>query len=287
VVLSLVNQLFSIRQPPINIDSNVAQLLAYPMGKAWERFLPDVAIPVWGTGRTLRLNPGPFNKKEHMLIAIMANVAKSLPYTQYIVWTQVLPQYFDQPYARSFGYQILIGLATNFIGYGLAGLTRKFIVYPAYCLWPNSLVIIALNQALHNETNVPVAGPFRRFFSMSRYKFFMWAFGAMFIYFWFPNYLFVALSSFSWMTWIAPNNHNLEVLTGFNAGSGMFNPWPTFDWNVLLYSGVDPLVSQHSSLMRPPFEVEQRVGSYLTDKRGRWSQPSPPSTLSAAVSSSG
>lgn len=30
VFLAFINQLFSIRQPPINIDSNVAQLLAFP-----------------------------------------------------------------------------------------------------------------------------------------------------------------------------------------------------------------------------------------------------------------
>ena len=30
VILAFINQLFSIRQPPINIDSNVAQLLAFP-----------------------------------------------------------------------------------------------------------------------------------------------------------------------------------------------------------------------------------------------------------------
>ena len=127
VILAFVNQLFSIRQPSINIDSNVAQLLAFPIGKAWERWMPNYEFTVFGN--RIGLNPGPFNKKEHMLIAIMANTAKSLPYTQYIVWTQVLPQYFNQQYARSFGYQILIALSTNFIGYGIAGLTRRFIVY--------------------------------------------------------------------------------------------------------------------------------------------------------------
>lgn len=81
--------------------------------------MPNVVFTVFG--HKLPLNPGRFNKKEHMLIAIMANTAKSLPYTQYIVWTQVLPQYFNQPYAKSFAYQILIALSTNFIGYGLAG----------------------------------------------------------------------------------------------------------------------------------------------------------------------
>ncbi len=97
----------------------MAQLLAYPLGKAWERWMPDVGMELFGN--RISLNPGPFNKKEHMLIAIMANTAKSLPYTQYIVWTQVLPQYFNQQYARDFGYQILIALSTNFIGCGLAG----------------------------------------------------------------------------------------------------------------------------------------------------------------------
>lgn len=81
--------------------------------------MPYYEFTLFGTKHNL--NPGRFSKKEHMLIAIMANTAKSLPYTQYIVWTQVLPQYFNQPYANSFAYQILIALSTNFIGYGLAG----------------------------------------------------------------------------------------------------------------------------------------------------------------------
>ena len=219
VILAFINQLFSIRQPSISIEANVAQLLAFPLGKAWEKLVPNYSFTLFGTRHNL--NPGPFNKKEHMLIAIMANTAKSLPYTQYIVWTQVLPQFFNQQYARNFGYQFLIGMSTNFIGYGLAGLTRRFIVYPAYCVWPASLVTIALNAALHRDSNPAVPGPFKRIYSMSRYKFFLWAFGAMFIYFWLPNYLFQALSFFSWMTWIAPDNLPLNILTGFQNGLGV------------------------------------------------------------------
>ena len=202
--------------------------------------VPNWSFTLFGTSHYL--NPGRFNKKEHMLIAIMANTAKSIPYTQYIIWSQVLPQFFNQPFARSFGYQILIALSTNFIGYGLAGLTRRFIVYPAYCVWPASLVTIALNAALHDEHNHSVAGPFRKIYTMSRYKFFLWSFGAMFIYFWFPNYLFTALTYFSWMTWIAPNNVNNSIINGMQNGLGMFNPWPTFDWNVMLYDLLDPLM---------------------------------------------
>lgn len=125
ILLAFVNQLFSIRQPSIAISANVAQLIAFPFGRAWERWMPAWEFTLFGVRHSM--NPGRFNKKEHMLIAIMANTAQSLPYTQYIVWTQVLPQYFNQQYARSFGYQILIAMSTNFIGYGLAGLIRKFV----------------------------------------------------------------------------------------------------------------------------------------------------------------
>jgi hypothetical protein len=108
------------------------------------------------------------SEKEHMLIAIMANTAQSLPYTQYIVWTQVLPQYFDQQYARSFAYQFLIALSTNFIGYGLAGLTRRFIgEYPnsqpvfhfcvlpvvalADCMYPSLPIILRLASLTRDD----------------------------------------------------------------------------------------------------------------------------------------
>jgi OPT family small oligopeptide transporter len=239
VILGFINQLFSIRQPNITVLSNVAQLLAYPIAKFMEKTLPDVGITLFGVRHSL--NPGPFNKKEHMLITIMANVAYQTPYTNNIIWAQYLPQYFNQSYAGQFSYQILIALGTNFIGYGMAGLARRFLVYPSYCVWPASLVTIALNQAFHNEKNVPVEGPFRTKFRMSRYKFFLLTFGAMFIYFWFPNFIFTALSAFSWMTWIAPDNMNLGTITGFNNGIGL-NPWPTFDWNILLFDNLDPLM---------------------------------------------
>ena len=210
-------------------------------------------------GNRISLNPGRFSKKEHMLITIMASIGYNTPYTDNIsmfilstetwhattdrdlVWTQYLPQYFNQRYAGSFGYQICIALGTNFIGYGIAGICRRFFVYPTYCVWPKSLVTIALNSSFHEETNTPALGPFKRIFNMSRLRFFVLAFCSMFIYFWFPNFLFGALSIFSWMSWISPDNITLNTITGMNNGLGL-NPWPTFDWNILLFDMTDPLM---------------------------------------------
>lgn len=61
-----------------------------------------------------------------------------------------MDKYFGQKYAKSFAYQILLALSTNIMGYGFAGLSRRFLVYPSFCLYPRSLVTIALNKALHN-----------------------------------------------------------------------------------------------------------------------------------------
>jgi hypothetical protein len=65
---------------------------------------------------------------------------------------------------------------------------------------------------------------------MSQEKFFVITFTAMTVYFFFPGYLFQALSTFNWMTWIAPTSVSLAAITGTVSGMG-FNPWPTFDWN--------------------------------------------------------
>ncbi|GAB1314622.1 hypothetical protein MFIFM68171_04832 [Madurella fahalii] len=238
--ISFINSFFDVRLPSIYVIATVPQLLAYPAGKFLERVLPDVGFTLFGVRHSL--NPGPFSKKEHMLITIMSNVAKSVPYTNYIIWIQVLPQYFNQPWAKNVGYQIMIALSTNFIGYGLAGLCRRFLVYPAYCVWPSSLVTIALNSAFHDQSTetATVVGPFKSVWRMSRIRYFCWAFGLMFAYFWLPNYLFGALSYFSWMTWIAPNHADLANITGSLTGLAL-NPVPTFDWNVLKYL-VDPLM---------------------------------------------
>ncbi|KAH9917382.1 OPT-domain-containing protein [Epithele typhae] len=236
---AFINQFFEIRQPSISVDSNVAQLLAYPAGKFLEKVLPDWGFVVPFIGERLSLNPGPFNMKEHMVITIMANVGFKNPYTTYIIWVQFVPRFFNQHWAVNFGYQALTALSTNFIGYGIAGLTRRFLVYPVYAIWPKNLAIIALNKAFHTEVNTVANG-----WRISRMRFFLYVFAGMFTYFWFPNYIMAFLSYFNWMTWIAPNNVLLGAVTGSVGGLGL-NPIPTFDYNQLTAIGNTPLISPY------------------------------------------
>ncbi|KAL5333416.1 OPT oligopeptide transporter protein-domain-containing protein [Aspergillus crustosus] len=66
-----LNMLFSMRQPYIIIPSYVAQVVAYPIGVAWHKVMPNKVFKVFGV--KFNLNPGPFSKKEHAIAVIMAN----------------------------------------------------------------------------------------------------------------------------------------------------------------------------------------------------------------------
>lgn len=67
-------------------------------------------------------------------------------------------------------------------------------------------------------------------YDWSRLRFFYLAFALMFVYFWFPGYLFNALMIPNWMTWIAPENQTLATITGHRTGLGL-DPISTFDWS--------------------------------------------------------
>jgi OPT family small oligopeptide transporter len=245
-----IDQFFSLRYPGIYLYTVVAQLLSYPCGLFLARVLPTTPINVFGTN--FSLNPGPFNQKEHMLISIMSNVAygglNGTAYVTSIFQVLKLDMFYGmKELADSAGFQILLTLSTQLIGYGCAGIARRFLVYPPVMLWPKNLAQIALNRALHNDDNSGSANGW----TMSRYRFFLYCFGGMFFYFWFPDYIFQAMSYFNWMTWIAPQNVKLAIITGSIGGLG-FNPLPTFDWNVVSYA-FDPIVTPFFSLLNNVF----------------------------------
>jgi hypothetical protein len=46
---------------------------------------------------------------------------------------------------------ILFVITSQILGYGLAGMMRKFLVWPASMIWPANLVNCALFRTLHND----------------------------------------------------------------------------------------------------------------------------------------
>ena len=131
-------------------------------------------------------------------------------------------------------------------GYGFAGILRRFIVYPVTAICPKVLPGLALNRAL----TVPERkGEIANGWKISRYRFFWWCSVAMFIYFWLPGFFVKCLSRFNWITWIAPENFALGMITGGYGGMG-FNPLATLDWNL----------SGHGALTTPFYSAVQQYG---------------------------
>ena len=226
---TFINQFFAERQPTITLSSTVVQLFLYPSGKVVEKILPKKVVKLgkWHVD----LNPGPWNHKEQMLTTIFYSVSSGFAYVSYNLHAQKVERFYNNQWV-DFGYQILLTMATNYLGIGFAGLLRRFAIYPHKAIWPTILPIIALNKALvQTETKENIHG-----WTLSRYKWFFLVFTFSFCYNWIPTYLFNALSYFNWPTWIAPNNPTLVAITGSASGLGL-NPWPTFDWNILNFNG--------------------------------------------------
>ncbi|KAJ7904701.1 OPT oligopeptide transporter [Mycena olivaceomarginata] len=221
IIIPGLNQFFFFRYPSVTVTGIIAQLLSLPLGRLWSRFLPNVKI--FG----MELNPGPFSIKEHVLVTIMASVGAGSAYATDIVAVQRV--YYNQTY--NFSFQWLVVMSTQLIGFSIGGIARRFLVQPPSMIWPANLVTCALFNTLHSTEYAGVGNRG----GYSRERFFYIALACSATWYLLPGYLFTALSYFSWVCWIAPNNLVVNQLFGVNYGLGM--GLLTFDWAQIAYVG--------------------------------------------------
>jgi hypothetical protein len=125
---------------------------------------------------------------------------------------------------------ILFVITSQILGYGIAGIMRKFLVWPSAMVWPANLVNCALFRTLHDDldSDNKENGIKKSRWTMSRLRFFFLASFCQFLWYWFPGYIFPALSLFSWLCMIKPDNVVVSQLTGINGlGIGSIE----LDWN--------------------------------------------------------
>ncbi|KAG2734037.1 hypothetical protein G9P44_003562 [Scheffersomyces stipitis] len=257
---AVVNQFFAERQPGIYLDPTVVQVLLYPSGIFLEYVLPKYKFKIWKY--TIDLNPGPWNYKEQMLATLFYSVSGGgASYVSYNIHVQKMKVFYDNKWVN-FGYETLLILSNNFLGFGFAGIFRRFAVYPIEAIWPTVLPTLALNRALM----VPEKKEIINGWKIPRYTYFFVLFAASFVYFWVPDYLFYALSIFNWMTWIKPYNFNLAAVTGSNFGLGL-NPIPTFDWNMISfnYPLIYPFFTQLNNFIGTSIAFFAIIGVYWTN----------------------
>lgn len=233
IVFAGVNQFFSLRYPSLTIGYVVAQIISFPIGSALAR-LPHRSwryLPAW-----FDLNPGPYTKQEHAVLTIVVSLTLSTAYAMNILIAQTNFYRQDVPV----GYQILLVLLTQFLGYGAAGLTRRWIVYPASMIWPQTLITATVFNTLAKSDLTEHIHLSR--VNWSRYKMFSVVTICSFVWYWFPGFIFKALLYFSWVCWIVPNHIVVNQVFGVSSGLGIMPI--TFDWTQITQAlSVSPLAT--------------------------------------------
>ncbi|XP_044446959.1 oligopeptide transporter 7, partial [Triticum aestivum] len=138
-VLSFLNQFFWYRKEPLTVTAISAQVAVVPLGRLMAAALPERAF-FRGRPYEFTLNPGPFNVKEHVLITIFANAGAGTVYAIHVV-TAVRVFYGKN---LSFFVSLLVVLTTQVLGFGWAGIFRRYLVEPASMWWPSNLVQVSL-----------------------------------------------------------------------------------------------------------------------------------------------
>ncbi|EEF35019.1 oligopeptide transporter 4 [Ricinus communis] len=235
-LLSFLNQFFSYRTEPLVITQITVQVATLPIGRVMAAVLPQTKfrIPGFG-GREFSLNPGPFNVKEHVLISIFANAGSA--FGNGSAYAIEIVNIIKAIYGRSISFLaswVLI-ITTQALGYGWAGLLRKYVVEPAHMWWPGTLVQISLFRTLHEKEETENGN------RMSRVKFFVIALTCSFLWYLVPGYLFQTVQSVAWICWAFPKSVTAQQIgSGMGGlGVGAF----TLDWSTIASFLLSPLLT--------------------------------------------
>ncbi|KAJ6172772.1 Sexual differentiation process protein isp4 [Penicillium chermesinum] len=210
---SALNALFNLRQPYIVIPPYIAQVLAYPMGKAWERFMPRRVLKIFRY--EFALNPGPFSKKEHAIAIIMANATWGGCY---------LRHGYHSSAARLLLSSFRLGL-------------RDLHVHVGYDVGLRSGTSLFTALHDHSHPNPTLTSGW----TIGRYRFFLYIAVGCFCWQWLPGYIAPFLSTFAWVTWIKPQNVIVNQLFGSIAGLSLIPI--TFDWSQIAGFNFSPLIA--------------------------------------------
>lgn len=253
---------FSVRFPSISIGSGAVELLIAISGQLYSR-LPGIAVPLF-RGRRFVINTGDaWSFKEQMLASLIMLVSLGSPYSQDVILTFANSNFFGYSQAGTFGFTFILTLSTATLGFGVAGILRTFNVYPVKMVWFDTLPTITMSRTLVKpEVRKNVDG-----WILKRYEFF-WLFAWIwFGWYWITNFVFGALSYFSWISWISPDNTSLQAITGMQSGLGL-NPLTTFDTNVIGFSIImTPLFAVNSAFLGVFFSFFAAIIIWYTNVR--------------------
>lgn len=157
-LLSFLNQFFWYRREPLSITSISAQIAVVPLGHLMATVITN-RVFFKGKRWEFTLNPGPFNIKEHVLITIFANSGAGNVYAIHIV--SAVKIFYKQN--LTFFVSLLVVITTQVLGFGWAGIFRRYLVEPAAMWWPQNLVQVSLFRYVSVQRMIRSRGKMPRF----------------------------------------------------------------------------------------------------------------------------
>jgi len=121
---------------------------------------------------------------------------------------------------------LLLIFTTQCLGYGMAGILRKYLVYPAHMVWWGNLVQVVMYNAMHNTDEFKNKRMVR---GWSYMKFFWVICGGIFIYEFLPQWIAPMFVYMDWICWIKPFDLDYWALFSSYTGPGIMSF--TLDWN--------------------------------------------------------
>ena len=161
-----------------------------------------------------------FNSKEHLEVVIMASSASGAAYATEVLATQKL-FYGIVPNAVV---AILLLLSSQLLGYGMAGVLRKSLVYPTKMLWPSILPLNSPIETLHRDKSE----------MKKKFHFFWLIFTITAVWELFPQYIMPVLTGVS--VFCLANRHSLvftNVIGGASGNEGLGLLSLSFDWQYI------------------------------------------------------
>jgi hypothetical protein len=125
------------------ISGGIIQLACLPLGQGLAAILPTKRFNTFGY--IWSLNPGPFSIKEHVCIAVMADIAFQGTYSKDVFLIQHVFYHQTTP----LGFQILLAIGSQTLSFCFGGLLHRFVVWPSSMIWPGVLAICASFNTLH------------------------------------------------------------------------------------------------------------------------------------------
>lgn len=226
---------FATRFPSISISGIALQMIMAEIGRLIS-FIPGFSFPI-GFGKRVHFGNGKWTFREQMLATCGMGVGDASAYAQYAIIAMANEHFYGFKDAQgNFGLTIMLTLSSNLMGFGLAGLYRVFLVYPAKLIYWSNLPQIRLSRSLVDpEPKEKING-----WTLSGQTVFWITSVIFFCWYWVTGFIIPFFSYFDWMCWINPNDPHLINITEVSSGMG-FSPMPT----------LDPSVSTTSAMISP------------------------------------